>query len=236
MPETPARAGRALEELARTMRGAVGSLRAAAETLENFPDLEGAPRQRLLAIVAQESERLGDLICRIEKVAQTLTAGASARNGGALTVADLVERLSRRAAELGFELAAEAPLEPALARTNVALPGEEAIGAAADFLAGLRREMAVSRLQVTARSADRQLLVDLRWNPEPADLARLLDWQSEALDAPPAAPLGGAPLGAHRGLRPLARDHDGEAWFNLDRDGAVAHVKLLLPLETPAAG
>ena len=36
--------GPELEEVARTMRGAIAGLRAAAETLESFPDLDGEPR------------------------------------------------------------------------------------------------------------------------------------------------------------------------------------------------
>ena len=76
---------------------------------------------------------------------------------------------------------------------------------------------------------DRHLLLDLGWNPDPADLPRLLEWPGAALDAPAAGAAGGSG-GALRGLRPLARGHDGEAWFILERDGSAAHVKVLLPL------
>ena len=47
---------------------------------------------------------------------------------------------------------------------------------------------------------------------------------------PAAAGDPAAPGVVYPGLRRVARDRDGEAWFNVDRDGAAAHVRILLPL------
>lgn len=231
MPEPGGAApGRALEEVARTMRGALGSLRAAAETLEKYPAVEGAPRARLLGVIADEAERLSGLVRSVEQIAHAAGgATAAAETAGATTVGELAARLARAAEALGFELAPGREADPALAAAGLDLPVEEALAAAAAFLAELRREMAVTRLRLGVERADRHLLLDLGWSPDPADLDRLLEWQGRALDPPP----GDAP---HAGLRPLARDHDGEAWFILDRDGAAAHVKVLLPLAPSAAG
>ncbi len=137
-------------------------------------------------------------------------------------------RLARAAEALGFELAPGRAAGPELAAASLDLPGEEAVAAATAYLAELRREMAVTPLRLGVERTDRHLLLDLGWNPDPADLDRLLEWQGRALDPPP----GEAP---RPGLRPLARDHDGEAWFILDRDGGAAHVKILLPLAAGAA-
>lgn len=231
MPEAQAlAASRALEELARAMRGSIGSLRAAAETLEKFPGVAGAPRARLLEVLAQESERLGELVRDLERIAQvSASAAAGDAERAATTVAELIAGLAQAAEELGFELAAEPAADPVLADARLALPGGEALDAATAFLAELRREMAVSRVRLAVRRVDRHLLLDLGWSPDPADLPRLLDWQGAALDSPPSAAANES-----RGLRPLARDHDGEAWFILDRDGSAAHVRALLPLAAPA--
>jgi DNA polymerase-3 subunit epsilon len=219
--------GPELEEVARTMRGAIAGLRAAAETLESFPDLDGEPRARLTAVVAQESERLGELVRRLEALALTATLAAGRAPGATTTtVGELVAKLAAAAEQLGFERVAEPVVGAALAGAVLEVPGEEVVAAAATLLAELRREMAVSRLRLGVRRVDRHLLLDLGWNPDPADLPRLLEWPGAALDAPAA----GARGGALRGLRPLARGHDGEAWFILDRDGSAAHVKVLLPL------
>ena len=225
MPEpAPAPPGRALAEVARTMRGSIGSLRAAAETLEKCPGVEGAPRARLLEVVAQESERLSELVRRVEQIAQVSAVSAAADPAGAnLTVGELAAGLARAAEALGFELAPGGEVDAALAAAGLGLPGAPALAAVSALLAELRREMAVTRLRVGVERVDRHLLLDLGWNPDPADLVRLLDWQGAALDPPPGP-------GSRRGLRPLARDHDGEAWFILERDGSAAHVKVLLPL------
>jgi len=233
MPD-PARGapGRELEELARTMRGALASLRAAAETLESLPELEGAPRARLIAVVGEESVRLGGLVHRLEEIARTgVDAGPSDAPAPA-TVAQLSAELARRARELGFEGVEEPTLGPELAALELALSGEEIVAAAVALLAALRREMTVARLRLGVRRVDRHLLLDLGWSPEPADLQRLLEWPGAALDAPAAEDARG---GAGPGLRPLARDHDGEAWFIVERDGSAAHVKVLLPLAGTAA-
>jgi hypothetical protein len=70
--------------------------------------------------------------------------------------------------------------------------------------------------------ADHHLLLDVRWEPAPADLDRLLAWQAEAL--------GTSTEGEAGRLRGVARAHEGEAWFTLDRDGGAAHLRLLLPV------
>lgn len=226
MAEAEARLlGRELEELARAMRGSLGGLRAAAETLEEVPDLAGEPRARLLAVVAQESARLGELVRRLERAARASTAAGAAAPHGALTVGELMTDAAAAAVALGYEVEVRDDPSPVAPETALEVPGPTTIAAFGGFLATLRREMAVSRLQLRARLADRHVLFDLGWSPDPGDLPRLLDWQGEALDAP-----GGSEHAAAPGLRPLAREHDGEAWFNLDRDGSAAHVKVLLPV------
>lgn len=235
MTETPSPvAGRELEELARSMRGAIGSLRAAAETLEKFPALDGVPRARLLAVVSQESERLGELAIRVERIAHRAVADPAEGAPPTIAVDELMARLTAAAGELGYEVESRRGLDPIAPPTRLDVPGPQVIGAATAFLALLRREMAVARLQLGAQRVDRHLLLDFGWSPDPAEVTRLLDWQGEALDAPPED-AAGRPL-APEGLRPMARAHDGEAWFNLDRDGSAAHVKLLLPIAVEEPG
>ena len=96
------------------------------------------------------------------------------------------------------------------------------------FLSELRRRSQVGTCGLTTRQVDRHLLIDLAWTPNPAELASVLEWQGAALGASsPGQPEGG--------LRAAAREHQGEVWFTLDRDGATAHVRLLLPLHGMAS-
>lgn len=207
-----------LEEITRAMRGAIGSLRAAAETLERYPALADEPRSRLLAVVTEESARLAELVYRAEQLTRKANEGWSSASA-AFGADEALARIAAAGAELGCEVEIRHDTERE-GEVDLVVAGDELVTAAARFLKALRREMAVTLLQLRARRVDRHLLFDIGWQPEAADLDRLLDWQADALDDVPEG----------RGLRPLAREHDGEAWFNLDRDGGAAHVKVLLPL------
>lgn len=209
------------------MRGSIGSLRAAAETLEKFPAMDAARRARLLAVISEEAARLGDLVEGVER-----HRGGAARPsaGSATTFRELAGALERAAAQLGLAVETADAAPPALAGAGLGVPLAPALAALTALLAELRREMAVARCRLGARATGRHLLLDLAWRPEPADLPRLLAWQAEALDAAP----GGDGTAEPPSLRRLARDHDGEVWFNLDRDGAGAHVRLLLPIAAAA--
>lgn len=224
-PETTAPPRREIERLARAMRRSLASLRAAAEALERFPAMASTQRARLLAVVAEETGHLGGHIDRLERL-----AAAAARENGRrqrTAVPELVTALRRAAERLGLaceaeEAAAAAGSQPAAVEVGLA----PLTAAAAGFLAALRREMAVSRCRLRTRTSGGHLLFDLVWSPELGDVARLCDWQGGALE----------PDGPEPGLRAVARDHDGEAWFNLDRDGETAYVRVLLPLAGEKTG
>jgi hypothetical protein len=221
--DRPATGRRELEDVARSMRGALGSLRAATETLGAYPDLDPERRSRLLAVVAEEAARIDHQVRRMESLAAGTREPAERRR---TAVATLLDGLLREATGAGLdcdvETAAGAPPDDARLEADL----EALLRAARGFFADLRRAMAVTRCTVRARVVDRHLLVDLGWSPDPGDLPRVFEWQGGALGAGP---------GADGGLREVAREHDGEAWFNLDRDGSAAHVRILLPLAVAAA-
>ncbi|MEM9558604.1 MAG: hypothetical protein AAGC60_30405 [Acidobacteriota bacterium] len=204
-----------LEQTTRAMRGALASLRAAAEALELFPAMEPGQRARLHGVVNEEAERLGGMVGQLEELvphdAETTP----------VAVDELLALLRRAVVERGFDVELEPERsDPPGARRRVPVDRRRLGEAARRFAASLRRDFAVVRCDLGADAVDDHLLLDWSWRVELADQDRLQDWQGEALGA---------------SLRPAARDHDGEAWFDLDRedDGAAgrARVRLLLPLE-----
>jgi DNA polymerase-3 subunit epsilon len=229
--EAPAAAQRhELEDVARTMRGSLGSLRAAAETLERYPGMDAPRRARLLAAVSEESRRLSELVERLEKLAARARPPAPAT--AELTLGELLAALERSGRQLGMTIETAQATSPEVPPATVfALPADTLSAAFVAFLGALRRDLAVAACRLAARPAGRLVLLDLDWTPDPGELPPLLDWQSWALDA--GAPDARPPV---PGLRSLAREHEGEVWFNLDRDGGRAHVRVLLPLAAePAA-
>ncbi|MEM6793002.1 MAG: hypothetical protein AAF725_03420 [Acidobacteriota bacterium] len=215
-PSAPDPAAAEPRRLARAMRGALASLRAAAETLERFPGMDAETRARLHAVIGEESEALGSLIGALE-----------ARD--AADAGERSEPIAARELLSGFAAAAESQGLRASSRASANLEGRKAVleceallAAAGSFFAALRRDFAVLSCDLGAEEVDQHLLIDGSWGLAPEDETRLQDWQGAALDD---------------ALRPAARSQGGEAWFALDRQDAAperrAHVRLLMPLADP---
>jgi hypothetical protein len=208
-----------LEHLARLMRGSLASLRAAYETLERFPDMAAEQRRRLHGVVADESGRLAELVTRLERLARGARSGERRRT----TAGELLDRLREAVARPGLEPAA-ADFSQATLALELDLDHDAMAAAFGGVAAALRKDFAVVRCRLGGEEVDRHLLLDWAWRPDPADAPRLQDWQGDALEHGRDAP----------SLRRTARDHGGEAWFDLDRrpeaEGRRAHVRVLLPL------
>lgn len=222
MPEAAADP-ESFDDLTRALRGSLASLRAAAETLELFPRMDESQQQRLRGVISGEAERLGELVDRLERLgdarrATLQPAPAEWRKTSAGEIAAAIA--ARAAARLGLRIdsgdSAEAPAEAA-----VEVEIEALLPALVGLLEALRDEFAVTAIQLRRKVVEQHAVFDLLWTADPASLDRLRAWQSETLEKG----RGGAP-----GLRPVARRHGGEAWFNLDRDATGAYLRLLLPL------
>lgn len=215
---------RSLERLARSMRGSIGNLRAASEALELYPGAAPEHRARLLAVLATESERLAGQVETLERLVTQRSDAPASRTETTLDA--LLETLARAARGAGLECELQEVMPPFVGRTALSWDLTPLVTATAALFAELRRDLAVGRCSLRARAAERFLLIDIAWSDPEADIQRLYSWHSEALE-----PVTGADGGATRGgLRGAARDLDGEAWFNLDRDGEAARVRILLPL------
>jgi DNA polymerase III subunit epsilon len=204
------------EDLTRGLRGSLASLRAAAETLEQFPQMDEAQQKRLRAVISGEALRLGQLVDKLERLGDpgNSSNGRRSRVSGAELAAALAARVeARQDGELGGgDGGQEAWLELEL---------EAVVEAAAELLGRLRRELGVGELSLRQRVAQGHAICDFLWQAEAPSLDRLRLWQSEALDQKEDS---------SPGLRPIVRRHGGEAWFNLDREASSAYLRLLLPL------
>lgn len=206
--------------LARHMRGSLASLRAAAEALERFPGMDSDQRQRLHTIVADESARLGELVGRLEALERRTGQGDRWR----IDASALVDRIRDALAQPGLEVEWMADSEAGPPSLALELDHDTMALAFRGFAAALRKDFAVVHCWLRAEEVDQHLLVDCAWRADASEAARLQDWQGEALEIGRDAPA----------LRPTARDHGGEAWFDLDRspepDSRRAHVRVLLPV------
>jgi hypothetical protein len=202
----------AIEELAGDLRGGLASLRVAAETLGFYPQMPATQRERLLGVVDAESRRI---LLLIERMAAAARVHPKPGAQTPIAASRLVEAMAREAATRGLRVTQDIESDAELevdAATLVASCGQ--------ILGLLQRDFAVAAVELRLRLGAGHAQLDLRWRPEAADLAALPAWQGEALDYAAQAP----------SLRTVVRAGDGEVWFNLEREGLAAHLRLLLVL------
>ncbi len=206
-----------LRRLTEETRGSLGSIRAAAEALLEFPTLEEADRRRFLEVVREESDHLGR---RLDEAADDV-APADARDVDDISAADLLAVLGDRLSRGG--VACDEVSSPA-ATTAWVRADAHALAAVLAFLAERLGGPALAGVGLGVSETAGHVRLDLRWTGGPPSPAELTAWL--------AGPLG--PEGAMSGRQVLER-HAAEVWAGRDAPGS-AHLSLLLPRVADGAG
>lgn len=198
--------------LTRELRGVVGNLRAAAETMAAHPDMDAVDRRAFETALVRESETLSR---RIEELGEALQLQLMGRWPMAdLHVDDLAECLQERLRDM------EA-VSVQLVGIPLWLKGDSL--SLVQVLDGLVRRIhaatGVTEFDLEALLADRAVYLDLRWTGERIHAATLDEWLASECDET-----------AHgQRLSDILARHDCEPWSQLTRDGTQASVRLPLP-------
>jgi len=202
----------------RALRATVANLRAAAETLEAYPEMEIVRRTRLLQVLVEETERLSRSLAELEAA----DAGPQAGQVGPVPVDELLREIDGALSATGLrvERSADDSRHDALAVVAAIRP---LTGELTRLGQGLRAELGVGRARLSASPVERHLRLDLGWPIAEGGAEPTSAWILDALAGQPLA------SGESCALRELMRELGGEVWFTLDRDGADAHLRLLLP-------
>jgi DNA polymerase-3 subunit epsilon len=202
-----------LRELIETTRASLASIRAAVETVLDYPDMAREERSQFVEIVREESQRLGR---RVEEWVTESAAHAGAdwlltdiRGGDLLTV------LGR---EVEREDGVVTSIEPGEAELWVRVDSHAISRAAVRLVARLREECSVQALTLSLTRAGRHAGLDARWAGRPPDAEVFKAWLEE--------PLTGAAAGS---VREVVERHDGEMWCS-EGPAGTAYVRLLLPM------
>lgn len=198
------------------LRGPAASLRAAAETLAGYPDMESGQRQAFEQVIVTEATEIAGQI-------DTLSGEYRGHEllrwpMGDIHAADLAACVARALAEDG-------PASLTLVGIPQWLRGDSfsLLLLLKTVLGHVHRLTGVTAFDLETRTAERQVYVDVSWAGPAVPSAAIESWQDEQLDT------------VYTGLtiRDVLERHGADLWC-LDR--AAGRAVLRLPLPLPAAG
>lgn len=202
-----------LHGLIETTRASLASIRAAVETVLDYPDMDPGERNQFVEIVREESQRLG------RQVEEWVTESAAHLGADWLLTEmggeDLLAVLGR---EVERENGVTISVETGGDGLWVKVDSHAIARAEAHLVARLRDQCSVRDLTLSLTRAGRHAGLDARWTGRPPDAAQFKAWLEE--------PLTGGAAGT---VQEVVQRHDGEIWSSDGPDGS-AYVRLLLPL------
>lgn len=209
---------RLMRHLTESTRASLGSIRAAAESVLDFPDLSADERQAFLVIVRDEADRLGR---RVDALAAGVDHGAGDRVVGDISGDDLLTLLRGELARQGIAAVSSPPRDLWL-RAD----GYSVSRVVVHVLAELVRHAPVGVLDLTLEPAERHAALDARWQGRAPSPSVVDSWLDEPLDGSGTTT-----------PRDLVARHGAEIWCG-ELAGGTAYLRMLLPLAsgTPQAG
>ena len=220
--EESARREALLRSLTEGTRAAVGNIRAAVESLLDYPEMDPSERGRFIEIVRDEALALSDQVSRASREHGT-------RLGLRSTLADVLGRDLLSAARRRFEHDAGVPVDIAEGDDDLWLRVDSyaVVLALAHLARRAHAELGRERFSVELHRAGGHAALELHWRGAPVAEETLRAWAAQ--------PLAEQGPGAASTLADVVADHGGEVWGESDGDGRSAMVRLLLPLAEPAA-
>jgi DNA polymerase III subunit epsilon len=201
-----------LRGLTESTRASAAGVRAAVETVLDYPDMDPDERGQFLEIIREESARLGD------QVDHWSAAAAGLRSDWSLTDMagdDLLAVLGR---ELEREAGvAVAPAGPAPAQLWLRVDSHALARAVGHLAQRLRERCGVEQLQLRLQLTGRHGRLEARWDGRAPEAEDFRDWLEEPL-----------PGGVAASVREVVERHDAEVWVGALDGGAS--LRLLLPV------
>lgn len=206
-----------LREFTQATRAALGSIRAAIESVTDYPDMEAKDREQFVGIVREESQRLGSQVevWAAESAADLAADWLLSEMSGSDLVSVVADALERAAS---VTVSSRPPADPLWVKAD-----SHALAQSSVHLVGRLREavdLEAVTLSITRAGGHAQL--EVSWTgqaPETGDFQAWLD-----------APLTG---GAAPNVREVVARHGGEVWSG-GASGQAPHLVVLLPLTEAA--
>jgi DNA polymerase III subunit epsilon len=201
-----------LRALTEQTRGAVANIRAAVETMLDYPDMDAAGQQQFAGIIQDEAQRLSTQVEQATPKPEEVAGDPSLLED--ILAADLLEAIESRLAGDEIGCAVSPPADDVW----LVVDTFGVIRTVSDLVAWLVEQEAVGSVRLVVQPLDRYAGLDVRWHGVPLDSARLGEWS-------------GRPQ-----VRAWLDRHGCETWSGHDED--EAYVRLLVPkatVQAPAA-
>jgi DNA polymerase-3 subunit epsilon len=204
-----------LQALAAGVRAPAANIRAAAENMVSFPEMDAVQRQHFAQIVAEESLTLSRTIDEaLSEYAEAIKASMALED---MRAADLVTVAARR-------IGALLPAQQDEVDDDVWLRVDSfALVQSLSYLAWrLREELAVESVRLRARARKGFAELDLVWSGRPLSSELLSLWESQPMQiGSEQTPLT---------VNDVLERHGGEVWHQKDEASGDSCLRFLLPL------
>jgi DNA polymerase-3 subunit epsilon len=210
-----------LRQLTEGSRAALANIRAAAETLQQYPNMDAGHRQRFGEVIRDEAERLS---LNLEQgLARHGDLPGSQWPLEEMLASELVCALQRNfTSTLGLNVRCQDSTEPLW----LSLDSYSLVQALTQVMDALAVACGVREVTLKLSAAGRFARLALCWGGKPLDPELLHRWEQQPLN------LGGADPAACT-LKELLERHGGELWSQADRISGRNRLCLLLPTTQP---
>ena len=205
-----------LQELTESSRGPVANLRAAAETLHDYADMDAEDHRRFLGIVRDEAEGLAG---RVEAAARKYAAVLKARWPlEEMLGSDLLMAACRRMVD---RYSLRVCLDEIDAELWIKVDGFSLLQAMTYLAARLRDEYRIRDLTLRLSRDGAMAHIDLIWSGVFMSTETVMPWELDPMNAAGES----SPLT----VRDVVERNGGEVWFQRDRAAQRAYFRFLLP-------
>jgi DNA polymerase-3 subunit epsilon len=206
-----------MQALTESTRGALASIRAAIETLIDYPDMDPSRRERFTGVIRDEAVRLSQRLDAVSReFSEQLKSQWPLENmRGEDLIALARDRIDKR-------LALPTKLEEVDPQVWVKVDSFSVAQGITYLAARLKDEFQIREVRFRLTRGERHGQLDMLWRGAPLSLETVFAWENDPFQA------GGetSPLT----WKQVVARHAGEAWYRRDLPAQTAYFRLLLPL------
>lgn len=215
--QTSRRRDKLLQALTEGVRSSLANIRAAIETIEQYPQMDSAKLAQLRQVISEESLTLS---ARLNQA--TTEYAADMKTDWQLEEmldADLLWAIQRRFEDkLNVSTTIEQPEENLWLKVD----SYSIVQAMSYIMRRLKGEFGIEKITLRLKRTGQLAAFDLAWSDGALDMDILWSWQNQSLNTDGE--------GTTLTLSEVAERHGGEVWCQADKTANTAYFRLLLPI------